>query len=135
MRTKDITLQQFILAYNIGQMTSCDSEILNALGNTNENLSVTELLLYSLSREFEVGELPAIATSYLIRSGYKEVVAIDSRSIEGPLNLDEEPGETDSNVQKFDHSSLISAEDGDPEQIKIIVSYNREACVFIKLSI
>lgn len=120
MKTPDQTLKQFLEQYSIGDLTVFTDEQLTQIGCTQSDTSNTEVLRFELLRDFELGELMALAASYVIRLGYKEV-HVTQLTLDNLLQDDNDC-----------HTGLISGNNDDQDRIMIQVSYNNWLGHFVK---
>ena len=124
MKTEDKTLSDYLKEFLGESCEEAPEDVLRFFGHDQQSLSNTQILSFRLDREFEVGELPAIAAGYLIRSGYGKVTVekqtFDKFSI--PKGFEEN--------SVFDHGSFIIGEDENIPTTVIQVSYGDNICNF-----
>lgn len=125
MSTKDQTLLQFLSGFDLGEVQVMSTDVLKSFGHTAESAANVELLIFTLKRPFEVGELPSLAASYLIRAGY-ERVNVTKQKLTGtvPIGFQVCGG--------FDEGSLIVGESPGEGRVVITVSYTKELASFVK---
>ena len=128
MSTKDLSLLQFLSNHNLGKAQDIPLEVLRTFGHTEESAANAEIFCIYLNRPFEIGELPALVASYLIRSGYAHVT-IQKQKLSGkpPQGFEEHAS--------FPHGSLVAGEDPDYGRISIMVTYSDTQASFIKLAV
>lgn len=125
MSTKDMTLEQFVLSQNIGKTKAITLDAFLLCGHSEESAASAEIFTIDLARKMEDGELPAIAATYAIRLGYKDVITQRREiSAKPPKGFAPSAG--------FTHMSTISATDPDQESIVILVFSNETLASFTK---
>lgn len=125
MNTKDMTLLQFLRSFDLGTFREVPADVMKVLGHTDESVADVEMITVELSQPREIGELPALAAAYLMRSGFKSVTATEkSLTLELPKGFAPNAGYT--------NASLIVGENPDEEKITIMVSYTETECIFAK---
>ncbi len=111
-----MTLLQFLRDFQLGTILEAEH------GEDNTNI---ELFTIGLTRPMEVGELPSLAASYLIRSCYRRVSVTRQSHLENlPVGFDIDSG--------FTYSSLVVGEDDELPPITILVSYTDDLANFAK---
>jgi hypothetical protein len=125
MNTQDKTLLQFLMEFDLGKVQVTPSDVLQSFGHSEESAAHVEIIFFNLKKNFEDGELPSLAASYLMRSGIEKVTIVRQKfSGKPPQGFEENSG--------FEKGSLIIGEDPDQGTITIQVSYSRNICSFIK---
>jgi hypothetical protein len=131
----------FLDQYNIGKVQETPSAILLQFGHTEHSAAETEILTYKLVKKFEVGELPSLATAYLLRCGYAKVTSssqlISPSLVDGNLatcpSFEQLSGDVDlTTCIGFDNMCIITAEDDNLPTIIIVISYCDKLASFSK---